>query len=89
MRISDLARCAGVTTKAVRYYESLGLITSGRLTNGYRDYDERDVQLVREIKALNRLGIPVERTRPFLQCLAAGRLRRRLSGFAGRLPRRH
>lgn len=73
MRISELARQAGVTTKAVRYYESLGLITPERLANGYRDYGEDDVRLVREIRTLHRLGIPVERTRPFLECLAAGR----------------
>ncbi|MGW2747844.1 MerR family transcriptional regulator [Streptomyces sp. NPDC001450] len=73
MKIGELARCAGVTVKAVRYYESLGLITPRRLANGYRDYDEDDVRLVREIRALGSLGIPVERTRPFLECLASGR----------------
>ncbi|EST36255.1 MerR family transcriptional regulator [Streptomyces roseochromogenus] len=73
MRISELARQAGVTTKAVRYYESLGLITPERLPNGYRNYDEDDVRLVREIRTLHRLGIRVERTRPFIECLAAGR----------------
>ncbi|MCG7205451.1 redoxin family protein [Streptomyces arenae] len=72
MQISELARQAGVTTKAVRYYESLGLLTPARLANGYRDYDEHDLRLTREIRALSSLGIPVERTRPFLECLAAG-----------------
>ncbi|CAM5593532.1 MULTISPECIES: MerR family transcriptional regulator [Streptomyces] len=72
MQIGELARRAGVTTKAVRYYESLGLLTPERLANSYRDYDEHDVRLVREIRALSRLGLPVERTRPFLDCLAVG-----------------
>ncbi|WP_063734941.1 redoxin family protein [Streptomyces sp. RTd22] len=72
MRIGELALRAGVTTKAARYYESLGLLTPGRLANGYRDYDEHDVRLAREIRALSGLGIPVERTRPFLDCLAVG-----------------
>lgn len=72
MKISELARRAGVTTKAVRYYEALGLLEPERLANGYRTYTEHDVRLVREIRALHRLGIPVERTRPFLECLAAG-----------------
>ncbi|RFC77324.1 MerR family transcriptional regulator [Streptomyces sp. AcE210] len=72
MRIGELARRAGVTTKAVRYYESLGLLTPERLANGYRDYDEHDVRIAREIRALSGLGIPVERTRPFLDCLAVG-----------------
>ncbi|MFJ7149190.1 MerR family transcriptional regulator [Streptomyces sp. NPDC100445] len=73
MRIGEPARRADATVKAVRYYESLGLIVPGRLANGYRDHGEDDVRLVREIRALTRLGIPVERTRPFLECLAAGR----------------
>ncbi|MFS4097566.1 MerR family DNA-binding transcriptional regulator [Streptomyces sp. AF1A] len=72
MRIGELARRAGVTTKAVRYYESLGLLAPVRLPNGYRDYDEHDVRLTQEIRALCRLGIPVEATRPFLQCLDLG-----------------
>lgn len=72
MRIGELARRAGVTTKAVRYYESLGLIAPVRLSNGYRNYDEDHVLLVREIKALSYLGIPAGRTRPFLECLSAG-----------------
>lgn len=74
MTIGDLARRTGVTTKAVRYYESLGLLTPERLPNGYRVYDLDDVRLVEEIKSLRRLGIPVERTRPFLECLASGSL---------------
>lgn len=62
-----------MTTKTVRYYESLGLIAPARLPNGYRDYSALDVRLVREARQLNRLGIPVERTRPFLDCLTNGR----------------
>ncbi|MGI5340865.1 MerR family transcriptional regulator [Streptomyces sp. CA-181903] len=73
MRIGDAARRAGVTVKAVRYYEGLGLVAPARLANGYRDYDEHDVRVIREIRDLNGLGIPVEHTRPFLDCLAAGR----------------
>ncbi|MEU5125130.1 MerR family transcriptional regulator [Streptomyces mobaraensis] len=73
MRIGDAARRAGATVKAVRYYEALGLVTPARLANGYRDYDEHDVRVIHEIRDLNGLGIAVEHTRPFLDCLAAGR----------------
>lgn len=38
----------------------------------YRDYNEHDVRLTQEIRALHSLGIPIERTRPFLECLTAG-----------------
>jgi peroxiredoxin/DNA-binding transcriptional MerR regulator len=72
MRISEIARRVGVTTKTVRYYESLGLVTPARLPNGYRDYSEHDARLIREVRELNRLSIRAEQTRPFLECLATG-----------------
>lgn len=73
MRIGEVARAAGVTVKAVRYYESLGLVRAGRLPNGYREYDAGQVARIREIRTLGELGITAERTRPFLDCLDAGR----------------
>ena len=72
MRISELAHEAGVTTKAVRYYESVGLLDARRLPNGYRDYTDRDVRIVREVRSLGTLGITAEQSRPFLECLVAG-----------------
>ncbi len=75
MRIGEVARGAGVSTKTVRYYESLGLFSVERLANGYRDYDYSHVELVREIQSLRTLGIGAEQTRPFLDCLVAGNAR--------------
>ena len=72
MRIGEAAGRAGVSTKAVRYYESLGLVTAARLANGYRDYDEGQVRRIGEIRGLVRLGIPAEKARPFLDCLDSG-----------------
>jgi DNA-binding transcriptional MerR regulator len=72
MRIGEAASRAGVTTKAIRYYESLGLVTAARLGNGYRDYAEAQVRRIGEIRTLGRLGIPAEQTRPFLDCLDSG-----------------
>lgn len=75
MRIGELADRADVTVKAVRYYESLGLLRVERLANGYREYDESQVDVVREIHGLRRLGMPVDETRPFVECLASGSAR--------------
>lgn len=72
MKIGEAAARAGATRKAVRYYEALGLIRPARLSNGYRDYSELDVRRVHEVRSLNRLGIPVEQTGAFLECLAEG-----------------
>jgi len=72
MRIGEVARQAGVTVKAVRYYESLGLVTAARQPNGYRAYDDGQLRRIVEIRDLGRLEFTAERTRPFLDCLEAG-----------------
>jgi DNA-binding transcriptional MerR regulator len=72
MRISELARTAGTTTRALRYYESQGLLTAPRRSNGYREYDESHLRLVREIQTLRAVGFALEDTRPFVECLLAG-----------------
>ena len=72
MHIKDLAERAGVTVRAVRYYESRGLLTPRRETNGYRAYDDADVHVVREVRALLSLGMTAEQTHPFVECLRAG-----------------
>lgn len=72
MLIKDLAERAGVSVKAVRYYESRGLITPERAANGYREYDDADVLVVREIRALLSLGLTADETVPFVECLRAG-----------------
>lgn len=72
MRVGELACQAGATVRALRYYEALGLVVPSRLPNGYRDYDRVSVRLVQEIRALTGLGLSVEETRPFVECLASG-----------------
>jgi peroxiredoxin/DNA-binding transcriptional MerR regulator len=72
MRVGELARQAGVTVRALRYYEEMGLVVPVRLSNGYREYHPSAVRQVREIRALIRLGLPVAATRPFVECLASG-----------------
>ena len=72
MHIKDLAERAGVTVRAVRYYESRGLLTPRREANGYRAYDDADVHVVREVRALLSLGMTAEQTHPFVECLRAG-----------------
>jgi DNA-binding transcriptional MerR regulator len=72
MRIGELAEQAGTSTRALRYYEQHGLLSARRTTNGYRDYDEGDLRLVREIRSLLEIGFNLEETRPFVECLRSG-----------------
>ncbi|WP_030900039.1 MerR family transcriptional regulator [Streptomyces sp. NRRL F-5126] len=72
MRIGELAERAGTTTRALRYYESRGLLPARRTLNGHRTYDESDLRLLRQIRALQDFGFELEETRPFVECLRAG-----------------
>ncbi|MEU9581426.1 MerR family transcriptional regulator [Streptomyces chilikensis] len=72
MRIGELAAEAGTTTRALRYYESRGLLPARRDGNGHRTYDERDLAQVRQIRTLQDFGFGLEETRPFVECLRAG-----------------
>jgi DNA-binding transcriptional MerR regulator len=72
MRIGDLAKRAGTTPRALRFYESQGLLEARRAANGYREYDEDDFRLVREIQTLQAVGLSLDDTRPFVDCLRAG-----------------
>ncbi|WP_330173540.1 MerR family transcriptional regulator [Streptomyces sp. NBC_01498] len=72
MRIGELAERAGTSTRALRYYESRGLLPARRAGNGYRTYDEDDLRLIRQIRTLQDFGFGLEETRPFVECLRAG-----------------
>lgn len=69
MLIGELAQAAGTTVRALRYYEQQGLLHPRRAPNHYRDYDERAVTLVRNIRQLLSLGFTAEDIHVFLPCL--------------------
>lgn len=72
MRIGELASRSGVSIKAIRYYEQLGLITPTRSVNGYRWFDDDHVRAVTEIRELSSVGISPQKAAPFLECLDLG-----------------
>lgn len=72
MRIGRFARRTGVSVKAVRYYERIGLISPKRSSNGYREFDENHVRIVEEIRELAAIGIPPSSAGPFIECLNLG-----------------
>jgi DNA-binding transcriptional MerR regulator len=69
---AEAAREAGVTVKALRYYEQLGLIVPERSTSGYREYSSLDVVCAREVRKMSELGFSPSDSRPFLECIRAG-----------------
>jgi MerR family copper efflux transcriptional regulator len=66
MRIGELAEATGITTRALRYYEEQGLLTSRRTPAGYRAYDEPAARRVRNIRELLAIGFTIADVREFL-----------------------
>ena len=58
MRIGELASRSGVSTKTIRYYESIGLIPAPeRLPSGYRDYEESALEALAFVRAAQAVGL--------------------------------
>lgn len=61
MKISDLAKAAGVNVETIRYYERRGLIIQPlKPDQGYRDYPETTLERVLFIKRAQELGFTLE-----------------------------
>ena len=72
MLIGELAEHAGTSTRTLRYYEAHGLVRADRSANGYRVYEEAELRVVHEIRALLAVGFGLDDIRPFVACLRAG-----------------
>ncbi|MDT0120116.1 MULTISPECIES: heavy metal-responsive transcriptional regulator [Kocuria] len=67
MKIGELAQLSGVSTKTIRYYESIGVLPEpARTTSGYRDYEQSFVDRLTFIRSAQRLGVSLEEIRQIL-----------------------
>lgn len=58
MRIGEIAQRARLSTKALRYYERVGLIAEpNRTPSGYRDYPESILDRLRFIRSAQAAGL--------------------------------
>lgn len=60
MTIKDIEARTGMTRANIRFYESEGLLSPARSANGYRDYSDHDLEVLKRIKLLRSLRIPLE-----------------------------
>lgn len=68
MRIGELSRRTGVNAHQLRYYEAQGLLEARRRTNGYREYDDKAVLRVSQIRHLLGAGLSSEDIAHLLPC---------------------
>lgn len=67
MRIGELAQLVGVSTRTVRHYHLIGVLSEPeRLANGYREYGLRDAVLLARVRRLTELGLSLDEVRDVL-----------------------
>lgn len=60
MTIKEVEQILEIPRATVRYYEKENLIKPQREANGYRDYSDEDVELLKKIIVLRKIGMSVE-----------------------------
>lgn len=84
--ISQVSKCFSISTRTLRYYEQIGLITPVKKgDSSYRAYDEDTVIRLRQIIVLRKLRIPLKQIAEVLQSadtrVAIDALERNLAGI--------
>jgi DNA-binding transcriptional MerR regulator len=79
LRIGELAKLLGTTTKTLRFYEQIGLLEPAqRSDSAYRVYDERAVETARLVIGLRQLELTIPELQQLLQHDGGGTRRQRL-----------
>lgn len=73
MRIGELAKDTGTTTKTLRFYENSGLLPpAARTSSGYRDYDQDAVTRLDFIRRGRAAGLTLAQIRQVLDIRDSG-----------------
>ena len=87
MQIGEAAAQSGVTAKMIRYYEEIGLVPRpARQPQGYRIYNDHDVNRLRFVARARDLGFSIKEIAELLRLYSD---RRRSSADVKRLALRH
>jgi len=74
LKIGELAHRAGVTAKAIRFYERTQVLPPAtRATNGYRLYGDEAVEMLRFIKQATGLGLTLAEIKEIIAIRRGGR----------------
>lgn len=74
LKIGEVARRAGVTQKAIRFYETKRVLPRARRApNGYRVYGDETVDMLRFIKQATGLGLTLAEIKDVLVIRQGGR----------------
>lgn len=68
MKVSEVAKLTGVTVRTLHYYDEIGLLKPGEVTEaGYRVYNDADLEVLQQILFFRELDFPLEDIRKIMQ----------------------
>ena len=67
MFIKDLSKKLKITTRAIRHYEEIGIITSKRMENNYRYFDESNLDKLKFLVRARKLGFSLEECKELIK----------------------
>lgn len=56
---NEIQEKTGLTRKAIEYYEDKGLIKPLKSENGYRDYSDKDLEILNKISLFRKIGLSI------------------------------
>lgn len=59
MKINEIETLLGQSRANIRFYEKEGLISPTRNENGYREYTEEDIAILKKIIIFRKLGLSI------------------------------
>lgn len=67
MKINEVIQQVDLTKRAIKYYEEQGLLSINKDENGYRNYTEEDINILKEISVYRKLGISIKDIKTLLE----------------------
>lgn len=67
MLINEIAKKCKITKKAVQYYTQQGLIVPAVMENGYHNFSEQDVEILKQVVLYRKLGLSISEIKGVLR----------------------
>lgn len=67
MKTKELQQLLGITKETLRYYEREGIVVASRDENGYRNYNENDLTILKIVLLLRSMEVSIDEIKLILQ----------------------
>lgn len=74
MHVKEVAELAGISVRALHYYDEIGLLSPNTNESGYRCYTEQDLEKLQEILFFRELGFPLKQIQEIIHSSTYDRL---------------